>query len=129
MMADTPAVPGVGGVSGDPSRQGGLAGRQRPPPKAPGERGAGGKDGQDGAILESKPQPIDPTAVLVEALDRLRATAELRPVEEELMRAMRGARHYQEESRHGLPVIPDPEAQEQAEPHDPASDPGPSTQG
>jgi len=54
------------------------------------------------------PAPDDPTAVLIQALDRLRATHELRPVETELVRALRGVRHYQEESRHDLPVIDDP---------------------
>jgi hypothetical protein len=63
----------------------------------------------DGAASASAQGPADPTAALIAALDRLRATDELRSVETELMRAM-GARHYQEESRHGLPVIADPSA-------------------
>ncbi len=50
----------------------------------------------------------DPTTVLIQALDRLRATQELGPVETELVRALRGARYYQEESRHDLPVLRDP---------------------
>lgn len=54
----------------------------------------------------------DPTVALIAALDRLRATDELRSVEAELMRAMRGIRHYQDESRHGVPVIDDPASPE-----------------
>jgi hypothetical protein len=49
----------------------------------------------------------DPTTPLIQALDRLRATQELRPVETELVRALRGARHYQDESRHDLPILRD----------------------
>jgi hypothetical protein len=50
----------------------------------------------------------EPTSPLIQALDRLRATQELRPVETELVRALRGVRHYQEESRHDLPLLDDP---------------------
>lgn len=116
-MADNQSVSGVGGVSGDPSRQGGLAGRQRPRAKAPDSPGSGNPTSQADADYDARQAAAaDPTAALVEALDRLRATAELCPVEVELMRAMRGARIYQEESRHGLPVIPDPEAPPPAPP-------------
>jgi hypothetical protein len=45
----------------------------------------------------------------VEALDRLRATDTVLPVEADLARHLRGTRYYQEESRHGLPIIPDPD--------------------
>ncbi|HEX3132805.1 MAG TPA: hypothetical protein VHX44_04390, partial [Planctomycetota bacterium] len=41
--------------------------------------------------------------------DRLRVIQELRPVETELVRALRGARYYQEESRHDLPILGDPD--------------------
>jgi hypothetical protein len=47
------------------------------------------------------------TAPLIQALDRLRATAELRPADVEVVRMLRGMRHYQEESRHGGPVVAD----------------------
>lgn len=67
------------------------------------------KTGVPAVAPDAPPPPIeDPTAPLIQALDRLRATQELRPVESELVRALRGARHYQEESRHDLPVLDDP---------------------
>jgi hypothetical protein len=53
--------------------------------------------------------------LLIQALDRLRATHELRPVDQELVRALRGARVYQDESRHDLPILDDP-AGDDAEP-------------
>ena len=103
-MADAAPVTGISGVSGDPSRQGGLGGRPRPrsteterfrrgesrPAEAP----------ADGAGAAAE----DPTAALIEALDRLRATATVRPADVEVVRMLRGMRHYQEESRHGVPV-------------------------
>ncbi len=77
--------------------------------------------GKPGAALERKPgtppalveatdpaSTDDPTSLLIQALDRLRATQELRPVETELVRALRGARYYQDESHHDLPVLDDP---------------------
>ena len=77
--------------------------------------------GKPGAALERKPgTPAtlpessdpgladDPTSLLIQALDRLRATQELRPVETELVRALRGARYYQDESHHDLPVLDTP---------------------
>jgi hypothetical protein len=42
------------------------------------------------------------------------------PVEIELARHLRGTRYYQEESRHGLPVIPDSDQPEAAPPVPPA---------
>lgn len=73
---------------------------------------------------EAQPEPAaaDPTSALVQALDRLRATQELRPVETELVRALRGARYYQEESRHDLPILSDPEADLADEPEQPERD-------
>jgi hypothetical protein len=100
-MADTPPLSGVGGISGDlPQGRGSAArrpprGKTRPadeaPPSAPGE---------------AEPPP-DPTRALIEALDRLRATGEPRPSEEAVLRALRGARHYQDESRYGLKALSD----------------------
>lgn len=106
-MADSPPIPGLSGIPGDLSRQGG----RRPPHR----RGHGlepeAKPEVQATTADAPPTPIeDPTAPLIQALDRLRATQELRPVEHELVRALRGARHYQEESRHDLPVLDDPEA-------------------
>jgi predicted component of type VI protein secretion system len=108
-MDDQPIL-GVGGVAGVPSRrQGGYRGRKRKPepgqgdddqtpvPPLPGAAPAQGASGQD-----------DPASSLVEALDRLRATEAPQAAEVELARHLRGARYYQEESRHGLPVVGEP---------------------
>jgi hypothetical protein len=62
----------------------------------------------------------DPTARLVEALDRLRATEGPQQAEVELTRHLRGARYYQDESRHAPPVVPPPDAI----PDGPSDDPG-----
>lgn len=95
-MADYGSVSGVAGVPGDPSRQGGLPSRRRPPSTAP-RRGLVEPEEYDsgGYPLQSQ----DPTAPLVEALDRLRATDELRPADAQMVRLLRGAKYYQEESR------------------------------
>ena len=106
-MADSTSIPGLGGISGDLPRQGGghLSRRAKPGPAL--ERKAGAPPEPPEASPE--PAPADPTSALVQALDRLRATQELRPVETELVRALRGARYYQDESRHDLPILADPE--------------------
>jgi hypothetical protein len=111
-MADTPPVSGVGGISGDLPRNGGSAGRR--PSGIRSRTGAKGTPppGGDDDVAESLP---DPTRSLVEALDRLRATEEPRPSETAVIRALRGAKYYQEESRFGLKALSD-------EP--PAEDPG-----
>ncbi len=67
------------------------------------------KPGAPPAPVADEPPPADdPTTLLIQALDRLRATHELRPVDQEVVRALRGARVYQDESRHDLPVLDDP---------------------
>ncbi|GEM_PF-6118029 len=70
----------------------------------------------------------DPTARLVEALDRLRATEGPQQAEVELTRHLRGARYYQDESRHAPPVVPPSEGTTQdppdAIPDGPSDDPG-----
>lgn len=111
-MADSPSIPGLAGVPGDLSRQSGnrLPRRRLPAPEPEAQ-----------AQVPTSPEastvaPGDPTTPLIQALDRLRATQELRPVETELVRAMRGARHYQEESRHDLPILDDPGTDEQLPP-------------
>ena len=103
-MADQGSIPGLSGISGDFGRQGQehfsrprkakIAAEPTPEPEA--------------VAASDVPVAPDPTAALIQALDRLRATHELRPVETELVRALRGARYYQEESRHDLPLIDDP---------------------
>jgi hypothetical protein len=107
-IMDPTSIPGIGGISGDLPRQGGGGSMSRSRAKAvilPGRR----EQVADDPGQPSAPPADDPTTTLVQALDRLRATAELRPAETEVVRAMRGVRHYQEESRHGLPVISDPD--------------------
>jgi hypothetical protein len=115
-MVDQP-IPGVGGVAGEPSRrQGGYRGRKRKPEQGQDADAKPPSLLQPGLVPpEAAPSQDDPTASLVEVLDRLRATEGPLPVETELARHLRGARYYQEESRHGLPVIdeaatPPPEA-------------------
>ena len=102
-MADTVPVTGISGVSGDPSRQGGLGGRPRPRSTET-ERFRRGESRPADAPVEG-PEVVaeDPTASLIQALDRLRATATVRPADVEVVRMLRGMRHYQEESRHGSP--------------------------
>lgn len=105
-MADSPSIPGVSNISGDPSRQGGgRSPRRRQHDHEPEPR-------VEAVVPPDTPAPHvdDPTAPLIQALDRLRATQELRPVESELVRALRGVKYYQEESRHDLPVLDDPAA-------------------
>ena len=106
-MADSPSIPGLGGISGDLPRQGGgRAPRQRGAPGPALERKSATPPTQPD---DADPAPLnDPTTVLIQALDRLRATQELRPVETELVRALRGARYYQDESHHDLPTLDDP---------------------
>jgi hypothetical protein len=104
-MVDQP-IPGVGGVAGEPSRRGGTyRGRKRKPEQDQGAEGQPPRPPLPGAPPPAAAGLEDPTSTLVEALDRLRATEGPLPVEAELARHLRGARYYQEESRHGLPVI------------------------
>lgn len=104
-MADPTSIPGLSGIPGDLSRQGGgpLPRRRQPGPD---------RETKPAAAQPSPETPPavadDPTSPLIQALDRLRATHELRPVEAELVRALRGAKHYQDESRHDLPILDDP---------------------
>ena len=108
-MADPGSIPGLSGISGDLSRQ---SGGRLPRPRKPGAA-LEPKVGSDAPSPSAETSvPDDPPSALIQALDRLRATQELRPVETELVRALRGARHYQEESRHDLPIIDDPEQDE-----------------
>ena len=113
-MADHISIPGLNGISGEPPRQG-RGQRQRTKPGAALER----KPGTPPPTEELVDAPVDdPTTALVQALDRLRATHELQPAEAELVRAMRGMRYYQEESRHDLPIIDDPGTSDGALPPD-----------
>ena len=110
-MADTPPVLGVGGISGDLPRKGGFA----PQGKTGAKRRAVG-DGLP-IVAEDQPEPApDPTRALIEALDRLRATEEPLPSELAVIRALRGAKYYQDESTHGLQALSDDEP--------PGDDPG-----
>ena len=113
-MADHISIPGLNGISGEPPRQG-QGQRQRSKPGAALERKPGTPPPPE-ALAD--PPADDPTTALVQALDRLRATHELRPAETELVRAMRGMRYYQEESRHDLPSLDDPEASDGSLPPD-----------
>ena len=73
-------------------------------------------DGQP-IVGEVQPEPApDPNRTLIEALDRLRATEEPRPSELAVIRALRGAKYYQDESTHGLKALSDDEP--------PGDDPG-----
>ncbi len=101
-MVDQP-IPGVGGVAGEPSRRGGsYRGRKRKPEQG---HDPNAQPPLPSGLLPPALDEDEPTSALVEALDRLRATEGQLPVEAELARHLRGARYYQEESRHGLPVI------------------------
>jgi hypothetical protein len=104
-MADSTSIPGIGGISGDLPRQGGgrLPSRGKPGPALERKPGTPAESDSTAGPLP----PEDPTTTLIQALDRLRATQELRPVETELIRALRGARYYQDESRHDLPTLAD----------------------
>ncbi len=106
-MADAAPVTGISGVSGDPSRQGGLGGRPRPRSTETERIRRGEARTAEAPAVSAEETVPDPTASLIQALDRLRATAELRPADVEVVRMLRGVRHYQEESRHGLPVVAD----------------------
>ena len=113
-MADHISIPGLNGISGEPPRQG-QGKRQRSKPGAALER----KPGTPTSAEElAEPSANDPTTALVQALDRLRATHELRPAETELVRAMRGMRYYQEESRLDVPSLDDPKASDGSLPPD-----------
>lgn len=111
-MADTPPVSGVGGISGDLPRKGGAAPHR--------QTGAKRRVVGDGLPIvdEVQPEPApDPTRALIEALDRLRATEEPLPSELAVIRALRGAKYYQDESTtHGLKALSDDEP--------PGEDPG-----
>jgi len=75
----------VAASGGGARREPGQEQRQRP------------ADGQPGAAKAPTPVDAGPPAVpdpLVQALDRLRATNELRPVDAELARLLRGKREY-----------------------------------
>ena len=106
-MVDSSPIPGLTGIPGDLSRQnGGRSPRRRMPGPEPEAKSEVPSSPADTSVA---PEPTPP---LIQALDRLRATQELRPVESDLVRALRGARHYQEESRHDLPLLDDPAAGE-----------------
>ncbi|MBA3937488.1 MAG: hypothetical protein H0X38_08500 [Planctomycetes bacterium] len=94
-------------MSGDPSRQGGLGGRPRPRPTETERIRRGETRPADVPDVGVEAAVEDPTSTLVQALDRLRATDAVRPADDAMVRMLRGMRHYQEESRHGLPVIGD----------------------
>lgn len=102
-MADSPSIPGLTGISGDLSRQAGGRGPRR-------RHATPETDAKPEAAPPAPDAPDVPeaTSPLIQALDRLRATQELRPVEAELVRTLRGVRHYQDESRHDLPLLDDP---------------------
>ncbi len=106
-MADVAPVTGISGVSGDPSRQGGLGGRPRPRPTETERIRRGEARASEAPPASADAALADPTSALVQALDRLRTTATVRPADDAMVRMLRGMRHYQEESRHGLPVIGD----------------------
>lgn len=114
-MADPGFIPGPTGISGDLGRQ---SGGRLPRPRKPGTPAEPKVEPETPSAAAEAPAPDDPTAALIQALDRLRATHELRPVETEVVRALRGVRHYQEESRHDLPIIDDPERAEHDLPPD-----------
>ncbi len=105
-MADPGSIPGLTGISGDLGRQ---SGGRLPRPRKPGTPAEAKPEPEASNAAAVVPPLDDPTATLIQALDRLRATHELRPVETELARMLRGVRHYKEESSHDLPVIDDPE--------------------
>jgi hypothetical protein len=109
-MADPTSIPGLGGIPSDLPRQGGGRSPRRAPPGSALVRKPGAA--AEPAEVQPEPPAPDATNALVQALDRLRATQELRPVETELVRALRGARFYQEESRHDLPIIEDSEPED-----------------
>jgi hypothetical protein len=101
-MADPTSITGLGGISGElPQRKGNLSAKRSPKSNALERKSAADEALQPTIIAE------DPNAKLIEALDRLRATNELGPVERELAATIRGAKYYQEESRTGLPILTD----------------------
>jgi hypothetical protein len=74
--------------------------------RVPRSDGAGLLD-EDSASFEptSVPAP-DPTQPLLEALDRMRVTGEVRPAEQEYTSAIRALREYEETTRSFLPDEP-----------------------
>ena len=101
-MADPTFITGLGGISGEfPQRKGNPSVKRSPKSNAL-ERNSAADDDIEPTIIVD-----DPNAKLIEALDRLRATNELGPVEHELAATIRGAKYYQEESRTGLPILTD----------------------
>lgn len=100
---------GVSGLSGDMPRNGRFARR------TPGAKAKPSGDGPPAVDDDQSEPALDPTRALVEALDRLRTTTEPRPSETAVIRALRGAKYYQDESNYGLKALSnDP----------PADDPG-----
>jgi hypothetical protein len=103
-MVDPPSIPGLGGISADlPKRNRGYTPKRKPEQKPPQS-----EPHSEEAASEAPPS-VDPNAGLIESLDRLRATGTIAPVESELARTVRGSKYYKEDSRTGLPIIPDPE--------------------
>jgi len=101
-MADPTSIIGLGGISGElPQRKGNQSAK----------RSAKSNALERNSIADNEIEPTalanDPNAKLIEALDRLRATNELGPVERELAATIRGAKYYQDESRTGLPILSD----------------------
>jgi hypothetical protein len=124
-MADNSSISGLNGISGDlPQRKQDTAffrkNAQKTRPPAPVD---------DDERSSATPLIGEATTQLIEALDRLRATNELTPGESELARTLRGVKYYQDESRTGLPIIPDSQGASQGAPVDQAreqtSDPPP----
>ncbi len=71
--------------------------------------GAGLLDEETASFEPTSVTNPDPTQPLLEALDRMRVTGEVRPAEQEYTSAMRALREYEETTRSFLPLDDLPE--------------------
>jgi hypothetical protein len=92
-MDDIPHINGIGSIPADAGRR-----QDRGQRDTPGRKPSPDAKRAPATIVDDyQPAAADePTAALVEALDRLRATHALSPAEETTRRMLRGQRYYQE---------------------------------
>lgn len=104
-MADAHPIVGLSSIPRDSGRQGGSLlprRRERAPAPPSGDEAAAAAE-----PVTEVPPAEDLAAPLIQALDRLRATHEVRPVDRELLRTLRGLRAYQDDQQHaGEPSPP-----------------------
>jgi len=109
-MEDLPSIGRIGAIRTDTNRRQDREQRDPKRRKEPADDQTGKR--VEPADDEYQPSAIqEPTASLVETLDRLRATGQLNPAEETTRRLLRGIRYYHDQPHRPPDDVPMPETQ------------------